>query len=71
MVQHLMMAALLAATLGRGMFHFFVVVVLLMEVFQMTVGQGQAGSGNNDEKQDGKRAHEAVPFNREDAISIG
>jgi len=44
MVQHLMMPALLAATLSRGVLHHFVVPVLLVKVFQMSVCQGEAGS---------------------------
>jgi hypothetical protein len=44
MVQHLMMTALLAATLSRGVLHHFVVTVLLVKIFQMPVGQHEAGS---------------------------
>ena len=74
MMQHLMMAILLPATLRGCLFHFFIVVVLLMQIFQMPVGQYKAGGGeqrDQDDQDEGKRAHGGAPFHREDAISIG
>jgi len=50
MVQYLMMAALLAAALRWGMLHHFVVAVLLVQVFQMPMGQGQAGYGEQSDQ---------------------
>jgi len=71
MMQHLMMAILLPATLRGCLFHFLIVMVLLMQIFQMPVGQHEAGCGEQRDQDEGQRAHGGAPFHRDDAISIG